>query len=73
MATYTDLPCVQIYTANNLPSTIPGKDGAVYGKHAGVCLETQTCPNAAQMPWLVSPIYSAGQVYETKTEYQFSW
>ena len=73
MAAYTDLPCVQLYTANNLSASVIGKDGAAYRKHGGVCLETQTCPNAAQMPWLVSPIYAAGQEYISTTAYQFDW
>ena len=42
---YTNQPGVQFYTGNFLDS-ISGKDGAVYGKHNGFCLETQNYPNA---------------------------
>jgi len=73
MVTYTDLPCVQLYTANNLSLPTPSKGGAFYTKHSGVCLETQTCPNAAEMPWLVSPIYPAGREYISTTAYKFGW
>eukprot|EP00850_Spirogloea_muscicola_P015387 SM000117S25507 [mRNA] locus=s117:223326:226303:+ [translate_table: standard] len=39
-------PGVQFYSGNFLDGTVTGKDGVVYGKHAGFCLETQGFPNA---------------------------
>lgn len=72
MTTYTDLPCVQLYTANNFPIAATAKDNADYKIYQGVCLETQTCPNAAQMPWLKSPIYAANTEYKTTTVYKFT-
>ena len=42
MEVYTDLPGVQMYTANFLDGE-PGKDGASYVKRSAVCLETQMC------------------------------
>ena len=38
-------PGVQFYSGNFLDS-VPGKSGAVYGKHHGFCLETQKYPDA---------------------------
>jgi aldose 1-epimerase len=67
---YTTLPCIQLYTYNiNDPK--PGKDGVVYNKHQGFCLETQTAPNAAAMPWLRSPIYAAGVPYRERSGFRF--
>ena len=73
MTTFTDLPCVQLFTGNGLPASAPAKDGADYQKYSGLCLETQTCPNAVEMPWLASPVYLAGQEYISTTTYQFAW
>ena len=43
---HTTAPGVQFYTGNFLDGTIRGKDGAIYHKHAGFCLETQHFPDA---------------------------
>ena len=45
MEVYTDLPGVQMYTANFLDH-LQGKNGAVYEKRDAVCLETQYFPDA---------------------------
>jgi aldose 1-epimerase len=42
----SDAPGVQFYTGNYLGPT-PGKGGAVYPRHAGLCLETQHFPDSA--------------------------
>ena len=42
---YTNMPGIQLYTANFLEGE-PGKDGAVYGKHSCFALETQNYPDA---------------------------
>lgn len=72
MSVYTDLPGVQLYTSNMLNTRLMYKDNASYGKHQGLCLETQLFPNAVNMPWLASPIYHAGEEYLTTTTFQFS-
>ncbi|MCL2056598.1 MAG: galactose mutarotase [Oscillospiraceae bacterium] len=71
METWTDLPGVQLYTSNGMNMPSRGKGGASYGNHQGFCLETQTFPNAAQMPWVQSPIYKAGDAYISRTAYVF--
>lgn len=71
MEVMTDLPAVQLYTAGSIGS-IPGKDGAVYERHSGFCLETQFVPNAVHMPWLTSPIFSAGQEFRSTTAFRFT-
>lgn len=61
---WTDQPGVQFYTANHFES-LPaiGKEGAVYGKHAGFALETQVYPNAPNVPHFPSPVLRPGEVY----------
>lgn len=70
MDVFTDMPGVQLYTANMLASGVY-KSGAVYKKHQAFCLETQLFPNAVHMPWLASPIFRAGEEFATTTTYQF--
>lgn len=71
MEMLTNLPAVQLYTGNGIGDR-PGKDGASYHNHSGFCLETQFVPNAVHMPWLMSPIFRAGEEYVTTTAYRFS-
>ena len=49
MAVSADRPGVQFYTGNFLDGSAKGK-GATYGRHAGLCLETQAFPNAMNVP-----------------------
>jgi aldose 1-epimerase len=46
MEVFTDLPGMQLYTANMLNPVKNGKGGATYGKRQGVCFETQFFPNS---------------------------
>ncbi|MDE7310889.1 MAG: galactose mutarotase [Eubacterium sp.] len=71
MKAYTDLPGVQFYSGNFITRQ-DGKQGAVYEKRQGFCLETQYFPNAVNEPNFESPILKAGETYKTKTSYQFS-
>ena len=71
METYTDLSCIQLYTANALPTPCREKSGAEYAPHQGIALETQFCPNAVYQPWLKSPIFRAGETFRSTTAYQF--
>lgn len=70
MEVYTDLPGVQIYTANFLNGE-PGKDGARYARRSAVCLETQYYPDAIHHENFPSPICRAGEKYDTRTGYRF--
>ena len=68
---FTDLPGVHIYTCNLLAEGIY-KDGEMYRKHQGMSFETQVFANAVNMPWVLSPIHSAGEEYSTSTTFQFN-
>ena len=70
MEVYTDLPGVQVYTANFVIHEA-GKDGVVYEKNQGVCFETQYFPDAVNHENFKSSICKKGDVYQTKTAFKF--
>lgn len=67
----TDEPGVQFYTGNFLDGSLKGKDGVVYGKHAGFCLETQHFPDSPNQAKFPSTILKPGETYHTTTSYTF--
>ena len=74
MTVLTDMPDMQIYTANGLKDE-QGKDGAVYGRRGAVCLETQFRPNAINSTDPVirrGCILKAGEEFTSTTIYRFS-
>ena len=70
MEVWTDLPGMQMYTANFLGGE-QGKDGAVYERRSAVCFETQYFPDAVHHDNFVSPVCKAGSAYNTKTTFKF--
>ena len=66
----TTEPGVQFYSGNFLDG-VKGKDGAVYQKRAGLCLETQHYPDSPNKPSFPSTVLKPGQEYRTTTEYVF--
>lgn len=68
---WTNAPGMQFYTGNFLDGVV-GKEGAVYGKHAGLCLETQGFPNAVNQASFPSIIVSPGEVYRHTMVFKFS-
>ncbi len=70
MSVYTDQPGVQFYSGNFLDG-VNGKNGAVYNKRNGFCLETQNYPNAINCEKYPSSVLKEGEVYYTVTEYIF--
>ncbi len=71
MEAETTLPGLQVYTAGFLTER-RGKDGAVYGKNHGVCLETQFWPDAMHHEGFPSTVLRAGEVYRHRTVYRFT-
>ena len=65
-------PALIVYTGNYLDGTLRGKGGAVYGKHAGVCLETAHLPDSVNRPEFPSIILRPGQTYRQTCIYRFS-
>ena len=72
MECYTDLPAFQLYSGNWVAETPDGKDGAVYEKHQGICLETQVFPNFTKYSHFPDGFLKKGEKYDTVTEYRFT-
>jgi len=68
---HTDQPGVQFYSGNFLAS-VPGRGGAVYGKHAGFCLETQRFPDSPNHENFPSAVLRPGQTYRHTMILKFS-
>lgn len=71
MQVTTDCPCVQLYAGNFIGEKV-GKQGHVYLKRHGFCLETQVEPNAINEVDFHSPILEEGETYNSVTTYRFS-
>lgn len=70
MEVMTDLPGMQVYTANFLENK-KGKAGVIYNPRAGICFETQYFPNACNEKNFKSSIISAGKEYRSTTVFKF--
>jgi len=68
----TDQPGLQFYTGNFLDGSLTGKDGRVYQKRFGLCLETQHFPDSPNQPSFPSTELRPGQRFHTVTVYKFS-
>jgi aldose 1-epimerase len=66
----TTEPGIQFYSGNLL-SGIAGKGGARYGKHGGLCLETQHFPDSPNKPQFPSTVIRPGQSFHSTTIYRF--
>jgi aldose 1-epimerase len=71
MEVYTTEPGMQFYTANGMRG-IKGKNGKIYQRHYGFCLETQHFPDSPNKPNFPSVILRPGQTYNTQTVFKFS-
>lgn len=72
MEVATTEPGVQFYSGNFLDGTLVGRDGTVYRRNSGFCLETQHFPDAPNQPTFPSIVLSPGQTRSSITEYRFS-
>ena len=68
----TTEPGVQFYTGNFLDGTLKGKTGAIYAKHAGLCLETQHFPDSPNHPSFPSTLLKPGQPRHSTTIFTFT-
>ncbi|KAL3528351.1 hypothetical protein ACH5RR_007673 [Cinchona calisaya] len=62
MELWSNQPGVQFYTSNMLNDT-QGKDGAIYHRYGGLCLETQGFPDSVNHPNFPSQIVNPGEKY----------
>jgi aldose 1-epimerase len=72
MEMFTTEPAVQFYTGNFLDGKLKGKNGVVYQKHQGFCLEAQHFPDSVNHPNFPSTILRPGKTYAQTTVYKFS-
>ena len=70
MKVFTDLPGVQLYTANHVKHA-PGKNGMTYEARYGLCLETQDYPDSIHHDNFPDVVYGPGRDYHTVTVYRF--
>jgi aldose 1-epimerase len=71
MTVHTTEPGMQFYTANGMRA-IKGKDGKIYGRHYGFCLETQHFPDSPNKPHFPSTVLRPSGKYSTMTGFTFS-
>jgi len=71
MIVSTTEPAIQVYTGNFLDGSILSPQGKKYGKHAGICLETQHYPDATTQPHFPSIELYPFETYSTATQYHF--
>ena len=72
MEVLTEEPGVQFYSGNFLDGTLTGKNGVVYDKRHGLCLETEHFPDSPNQPNFPSVVLQPGETYQTQTVYRFS-
>lgn len=68
----TTEPGLQFYSGNFLAGAFAGKNGHVYPRRAGLCLETQHFPDSPNQPSFPSVILRPGQTYRSTTVHRFS-
>jgi aldose 1-epimerase len=68
----TTQPGVQFYTGNFLDGTVTGKQGHVYKRRYGFCLETQHFPDSPNHPDFPTTILKPGEKFHQETVFKFS-
>lgn len=68
----TTQPAVQFYTGNFLDGTVTGKEGHVYKRRFGFCLETQHYPDSPNHPDFPNTILRPGDTFHQTTVFKFS-
>jgi len=71
MSVDTTYPLVLFYTANHMDGIRAYKDGALYNKYAGFCLETQMYVDAMHFDNFPDSMLKAGELYSHKTRFTF--
>ena len=63
-------PAIQLYTGNHFAG-VAGVDGAIYGRHKGLALETQHFPDSPNRPTFPTTLLEPGQRYEERTVFRY--
>jgi len=68
--TFTTEPAIQLYTGYYIPE-IKGSNGEMFGRYAGMTLESQHYPDSPNKPEFPSTELHPGEVFKSKTIYKF--
>lgn len=71
LAVLTTEPGIQFYAGNFLDK-IAGKNGKIYNKREGFCLETQHFPDSPNQPTFPTTVLKKGEKFNSMTIYKFS-
>ena len=69
---FTNMPGMQLYTANWWDGTLTGYQGKPYQQHGAVALETQAFPDAPNQSHFPSAVLRPGEQYSKQTTFRFS-
>jgi aldose 1-epimerase len=72
MEVWSDEPGLQFYSGNFLDGSLTGKDGKVYQRRTGFCMEPQHFPDSPNKPNFPSVELKPGQTYHNTIVYKFS-
>lgn len=72
MECFTDLPGMQLYTANSMSSQSKNKGGTPMSDHNSFCLETQFYPDSVHHENFPYENLKPGKSYHSQTVYRFS-
>jgi aldose 1-epimerase len=72
MEVWSTEPGLQFYAGNFLDGTITGKDGKVYQRRTGFCMEPQHYPDSPNKPMFPTTELKPGEEYQNTIVYRFS-
>ena len=67
----TTEPGVQFYSGNFLTGTLKNREGGVYARRTGLCLETQHFPDSPNQSGFPSTVLKAGDTMRSTTVFRF--
>jgi aldose 1-epimerase len=71
LSLHSSEPGVQFYDAATLKCPVPGLNGARYGAHAGLCLETQAFPDSPNRRHFTDCVLRPDEEYRHVSEFRF--
>ena len=69
---FTTHPVVHVCSFN-VRTPVRGKIGSLYGKHDGLCLQTQHFPDSPNRPEFPSAVFGSERDYHEKSVFAFAW
>ena len=72
MEVLTTEPGLQLYTANTMGGSSPGKGGHVYASRTAFCLEADHFPDSPNHPDFPTTVLRPGALFRSTTVYRFS-